>query len=389
MTLIVKLDYYDNSQKKLLLNSQPYVDAGTSSKVAAYQAVQRIRMADFYSYFLIHRQDLPDFQTYSDRLQRKVAAIEWLRGAVSTTSGNVRLVKAGYSDRRLSETIGEAIGLSVVSRLHDLTDADWTKLDELSGEDKADSFDFEVASDGVRIIQVEAKGSFVVDSNKKPSKVSNLKKNIVDKKISISAIVNYPYPASVRYGTIAAVDAVNGAKCWILDPDAVNLDISPQTLRIAKRLGFIAKLISLIAPNATLPKVIYSRIGEILERGSSSFDGKILEQKNGYHFSTSNYVERYLSNKKIYLKDIDVIGKVYSSSEGIYSFIGMRGDLARRAISQNFDDILSMNFSNYENSMSHEFQFEEKISGSVAGATKKINLNFSVSSGGFAFGTSE
>ncbi|WP_321818526.1 MULTISPECIES: hypothetical protein [unclassified Paraburkholderia] len=385
MTIRVNLNYYNNDHRILLTTHQPYAAAGTAARVAFYRRNPVIRRADFLSYFLIHRQALSGYRTYQDLLTKAHAASTWIEDVIVPTSPTIQLAQQGYSDNGLSERIGESIGLSVISRLHGMTDADWTKLDTISGVNGQPTFDFQIGSDGARIIQVEAKGSMVDDCTKKPSKVSNHASNIAHKKSGIAQLATYRYPSSIRYGTIAAIDATHDAQCWLLDPPAQDFSIAPQELRIIKRLAFAAKSIALVAPTATLPAAIAKRINEIWKGSANAFEGKVLQTGTGTLFSHQTYVEQYLSSRKTYLRDIDVVGRLLPSDHDSPMFIGMMGNLARLAIQQSFSEIVNIEYSQTDLGV-HQITAGDPTQEVGRGRSKRIPMRLAVSSGGLVFG---
>lgn len=74
--------------------------------------------------------------------------------------------------------IGESIGLSIVSRFHDLIEADWIPIPE----GKFRTFDYQITSTGDKIIQVEAKGTSVEDNRQKSKNVREQKNRMDAKK---------------------------------------------------------------------------------------------------------------------------------------------------------------------------------------------------------------
>lgn len=182
----------------------------------------------------------------------------------------------------------------------------------------------------------------------KPSTVSKHAASIFKKKEKINATKNYKYPASVRYGTIAVLDDQRDAHCWILDPPAVDIDIPPKDLRLVKRLAYTAKLVSLIAPNATLPHAISGRIEQILARGTDGLDGEPLLRPNGRAYSAATYAKQYLARNKLYIDEFDIVSKVLVYGRKTPLLVGLRGDLVNLAIKQDFKSLLSLDFSPQE-----------------------------------------
>ncbi|GAB1843872.1 hypothetical protein MyNCGM152_46410 [Achromobacter xylosoxidans] len=379
MTLRVNLSYYNREHKRLLTSTQPYASIGTAAKVSFFNAHSTISKADFYSYLLIHRQALSGYKSYDERRTKIDKAEGWISDIVTSNASTLQLAQAGYRDAAAAERIGESVGLSVISRLHGMTNADWTRLDTLPGVNGFKTFDFQIGSDGIRIIQVETKGSFVDDCTTKPSTVSQHAGNIDQKKKELAGHLNHPQPSSVRYGTITAIDSQNDTKCWLLDPPAEDLQINPFDLRIAKRLGFTAKAIAAIAPQATLPDIIAKRINQMLRRGTKSFDGDTLETDAGTPFSSKSYVERFLSKDKIFFEELDIVGKIVQISPEIPLFIGIKGDLARSAINQDLQEISRLSFNQSDLGI-------REISTNNA-SPERIPMKFQTSSGGFIVGS--
>ncbi|MGF6982514.1 hypothetical protein QFZ99_001991 [Paraburkholderia atlantica] len=382
MTIRLSLDYYDNDHKKKLTFDQPYASARTASKVSAFQANSAISKADFYSYLLIHRQALVGYRSYAELLGKMSVAVNWIQDVVTTAAETLHLTRPGYRDKDLAEKVGESVGLCVISRLHRMTDADWTRLDTLPGVNGVKTFDFEIGSDGIRIIQVETKGSFLNDCRKKPTVVSNHANSIAGKKAAWETHPNFPQPSSIRYGTIAGIDAEHDARCWLLDPPAEDVSTDPFDLRVAKRLGFVANSIATIAPTASLPRIIGERINQILSFGARSFDGVALRTRGGRQFSPDSYVENFLARDKIFIEDLDIVGKLVQGGSEAPIFVGMKGDLARNAVRQNVNEIAATIFEQAELGV-REIDSEHQQIGSVR---RKIPINFQVSSGGFILG---
>jgi hypothetical protein len=385
MTIKVNLGYYNKKHEDLITNTQPYVGLGTAGLVTSYLTNPEIRKVDFLSYYLLHRQPLAKFKTYQE-LKKKIHAVSvWIEDVLVITGNKLTLVQKGYRDNSMADNVGESIGLSVVSRLHGLTDADWTRLDTLPGVNGAPSFDFQIASNGTCIIQVETKGSFVDNCTKKPSAVSNHAKEVLIKKTGIAAAVGYPYPASVRYGTIAALDHANDTQCWLLDPEATQIDLGPTDMRIAKRLGYAAKLISLLAPTAKLPYIITERIDDILREGADRFDGKRLTTYRGGPGFSNDYVESYLAKNKVYLDDLDVVGRIFPGADQRPHFIGMRASLVRQALAQDFGAVAETHFSESD-MVRREMNVSDASTGASAGKPVMGIMNLRTSSGGLVLG---
>lgn len=150
-------------------------------------------------------------------------------------------------------------------------------------------------------------------------------------------------------------------------------------------MAFAAKSIALVAPNATLPAAIAKRINEIWKGGTKAFDGEVLRTTAGTPFSHHNYVEQYLSSRKTYLREIDVVGRLLSGNRDFPMFIGMMGGIARSAIQQRYSDLINIEYDNMDLGV-HEFTADDQSRDGQTGRPEPIQMRLTVSSGGFVFG---
>lgn len=334
-SLKIALDYYDGHEP--LLTTGAYKTLGTAAKVKAFQKHGSIPLPDFLNYFLIRRYEGLNYATYMDRLKRIDTASMWLEDVLDISNTiNWRL-----GSRREQEGVGEAISLSVASSLFSLTAADWITIPEQKGKNAHPTFDFERKLVGITaqnaVVQIEAKGSFVVDNTLNQSAVKSHARSIVGKKTKIASIgTSYKHPATAMYGMIAAIDPMNTAKCWLLDPPADLLEGNPRDIKIATRLEYVASIVSMLAPNAKLPRALQER-ATLWREGATS---KQVESLEGHPFTGSNYVEAYLAKSKIWMTERDIVGQLYVGESGRIFFLGLRGDLVRAAIKQDPEAII-------------------------------------------------
>lgn len=337
--LQVDLEYYEGHQA--LLAKGAYKSLGTHAKVRAFQKKNAISLPDFLNYFLIHRAESPDYVSYAARLQQLDTASSWLRGMLDTSS----TINWLRGSRGLQEQVGEAVSLCVASSMFGLTAADWDSIPEQRGRSAHPTFDFERTMVGITaqdaVIQIEAKGSFVRDNTVEQNAVQKHASNIATKKTKITSKgVTYKHPATAKYGMIAAIDQSHSAKCWILDPPSDDVQGNPRDLKIAARLEYVALVVSLLAPHAKLPAALRER-ASLWREGISTEEVGPLE---GFPYTSDNYVETFLARKKIWLRDHDVVGRLYLGEEKRISFVGMRADLIRAAIKQDPEAILAAHY---------------------------------------------
>lgn len=338
-SLKINLDYYDGHEP--LLSTGAYATLGTAAKVEAFQKHGSIPLPDFLNYFLIRRYESQKYATYMDRLNRIDKASEWLEDALDL-SNTINWLPGCKGEQ---EGVGEAVSLSVASALFGLTAADWLTIPEQKGVNAHPTFDFERTLVGITaqnaVVQIEAKGSFVLDNTSKQSAVKAHARNIVKKKTKIASVgPAYKHPATAMYGMIAAIDPTHEAKCWLLDPPADLLEGNPRDIKIATRLEYVASIVSMLAPKAKLPLALKERAA-LWREGATS---KQVESLEGYPFTSANYVEAYLAKSKIWMKERDIVGQFYVGESGRIFFLGLRGDLVRAAIKQDPEAIIEAHY---------------------------------------------
>lgn len=336
--LSVVLEYYSGQKK--LLSQGAYETLGTAERVTTYQKHSTIPTPDFLNYFMIGRDKIDAYSTYSKRLERIERVIGWLEEAV-TLNGTVNYVP-GCDD--LQESIGEAVSLSVAGQLFGLIEADWARIPEQKGPGACKTFDFEKTLVGITednaVIQVEAKGTFVEDNTIGQHNVYTHANNIKEKKKNIKfAGVSYQHPATALYGMIVSVDPINPTKCWLLDPPPVPFEGELRNIKIATRLEYIAALTEMLAPRAKLPVALRESATNWKEgKGSSN-------TLDGHPYTASNYVEHFLAKNKLWLANQEVVGELYVGETGKPFFFGVDSELVRVAIRQDGDEIANLRFS--------------------------------------------
>lgn len=337
--LRVDLEYYDQRHEQLLAQA-PYAALDTAKRVKAFQQSGVVPLQDFLNYYYIDRHAGPEFATFSARMAHLDSVSQHLKHAIST-AGTLNTLP-GHGN--LQQEVGEAMALTVASTLFGLTAADWTTIPIK----RPGSFDFERTVTAVtgasQVIQVEAKGSFVRDNNRKPSTVSAQAKKITDKKEAIAkAGRSYPFPASARYGVIVSVDPSHDVKCYLLDPPGDQLQGEPLDLKIAFRLEYVASVVALISPKAHLVRALLDRAG-LWRQGRGHVPSGTLQSSTGHSFGAGNYVEDFFAHQKVWLGEEDIVGHVFRGRSGQHFFLGLRGDVLRTVIGQDPRQVVDMRF---------------------------------------------
>lgn len=220
-----------------------------------------------------------------------------------------------------------------------MTVADWTRIPKLAIK----HLDFEIASDGKRVVQEEAKGTVVENNRKKPSGVSNHAADIAEKKKGTNdATQNQtdPFPAMIRYGTIAAIDAnsSHNVRCWVLDPEPAQLEGSPKDMRVIKRLQFMLNVLTLLVPYAEITLQLKSRVTAMVSDNKRSFDSVPLEVGVAPPNSSAErcFLFRNVRDKAV-SKNEPFGGVLFPATRASPTmFIGIRMDLLHVIVRQGF-----------------------------------------------------
>ncbi|ABR91939.1 Hypothetical protein mma_0983 [Janthinobacterium sp. Marseille] len=330
--LKIDLQYYDAKHQSLLAEGT-YRTLGTAAKVKSFKTTSEIFLADFLNYFLIHRANNPSYATYKARRKYLKQASDWIDGVLNIND----TINCLQGSEGLQEKVGEAVSLSVASVMFGLTAADWTTIPEQRGLTAHPTFDFERILVGItnknEVIQIEAKGSFVKDNNVNQEAVVAQARKIEKKKIKIAKAGAYKHPAFARYGMIASIDPSNTAKCLLLDPPSDQVPGNPSDIKIASRLEYVASIVSLLAPKASLADALETRAA-LWRQGKASDEPETLRSKTGHAYTARNYVEDFFANGKVWMEDRDIVGQVYCNKSGRAFFLGLHGDVIRTAIQQ-------------------------------------------------------
>ncbi|MDP9993837.1 hypothetical protein J2W28_004461 [Variovorax boronicumulans] len=350
-SILVDVDFYDDTEKKRLLGAGYPAKARSALEALAAKPLA-IPTSEFLSYFLFHRKGFEGYGSYEEIQRRTVIAENYIDTCLRFDGTSVGLSTSGLSRKDITEHVGESISLSVISRLFGLNEADWAPLPSLGGKGALPSFDFSIASDGKTIVQVESKGSAVRNNARKELSVPNQKKSIHDKKVDLSKPgVQDPYPASVRYGAIIALDArpKSRAKCWLVDPDPESGPYEPNTLKLLKRMAFLQSWIGLLSPRSQLSASLATRLSDLMTlRDPFELDGLPLLRGNGepikYASLSPNSPHSTFLAGKSRVVDRPAGGIVVPVRSDLLAFLAVREDLVVIAAEQSFASILGFDY---------------------------------------------
>ena len=142
------MDYTFENQKNIKIDVEYYNDEA-KKKLSEYSSSKQIDklvrdgidipMAEFLTYYWIYNKlsgapEWADYKTIHEDIEKDIIAVTHnFRGLLKC---NGQSICSGVNSENLhknndiKEHIGEATGLSVVSRIHELTDMDWVPIKE-------------------------------------------------------------------------------------------------------------------------------------------------------------------------------------------------------------------------------------------------------------------
>ena len=162
----VNVEFYDNNEENNLLKYP------TSDKIIDIVSNPvEIPLSEFLTYYLFYRKrpKVKGWSNYSEISNRVNRAWSDIEDFIHFNGRSINVpLNIENQVPHITEYVGESIGLSIINRIHNLTEADWNKIPEQRGRHGIPTFDYSyIASDGEHIIQVETKGSSVVDNRSK------------------------------------------------------------------------------------------------------------------------------------------------------------------------------------------------------------------------------
>jgi len=297
-----------------------------------------ISREDFLIYCLFKEQkQYHGYVTFSDFKKKLSERMSLLSDYLDLNSPSITAMFDNAQDQQIiTEHVGIGTGLSVISHLHGLTEADWNIIPVNKNKD----LDYRISSDGKNIIEVECKGTFE-DANLKSSSVSNMRKHIEDKKVSQRKNDN----KNLLYGAITSYSAEPGelAHCRILDPVSYKNYDNPRKLRLLSRLNFylrelnsISKAHFLIALSNKL-----QTLSSLSDEEIQKLNNVALVKSNGEPFEFPISFEYH----KTRIPGIDGFADVRRVGSNKYLLYGFRDEIVSTIIKQNYSKITQMKFS--------------------------------------------
>jgi hypothetical protein len=356
----IKVSFYDDEHERKLGNTPKYkvIEGLVKNGFTCSDA-------DLWTYSLFAEQKpfrgFRNFEELKIRLPRRWKTIE---DYFYLNNYTVRAKFPGAKYQKLTEELGVGSALALVSHIHGLTQADWDIIDVTRSKDldfsldprkqrivdtliKPDirgnstvynqiNSDLNVASDGERFVEVEAKGSYV-DVDRKRT-ISGMKADIEEKKETQRTEHNNQ---NLLYGVITIYSENKNvtAHSRILDPPATyNSEDDPRKVRLLSRLNFYADQLNLFSRSNYLIALV-NRIRDIsVIENYQSLDSQPLLNRNGEKFELPNSYTQ--SRTVIDIREGLGIGEVFPISSSEYFFFGFDIAIPLKLIDQNFSEIL-------------------------------------------------
>lgn len=347
-TVKLAVDFYDQTERERLLR---YPSAQQIRHVV--QEGITVQLSEFLTYYMFHkkRPGKPGYRGYVELGAKIGHAAADLEDFVTMADGSlVNAPNSAPQDRAITERVGEAAALCVLGRIHDVHDADWDRVPEHRGRSGFPSFDFEypfpTASDGTRIVQVEAKGTSVADASELSQNIRTHKGKIDKKKRDIKErekAQTYPHPAELRYGVICALGTKGPLRCWLTDPSA-DAAIDPRRYRLLSRLQFMFDWISFLSGRSQFAASFATRLRALNELNNPfELAEAPLLRGNGEPYdlaSTAFGSQPSLFAHLCRVSDGPAVGTLVPVPEGRLFFLGIQRHLFEKAASQDFESIL-------------------------------------------------
>lgn len=348
-TVKVEVDYYNEAEKEKLLHypTAPQILALVSNGI-------EIPTEEFLTYYLFHRKrpGMPSWQNYNQIAKRIGVAIthldEWIDFNGTSISCPEGINHPGID---VVEHIGESIGMSVVGHLHGLTAIDWDRVPEQRGANPIPTFDYEIASDGNHVVQIESEGSATTNNAVLTPTIRSHRRNIANKKTNIIQNQAYPYPADLRYGTITVLgqNAKARVRCLLVDPEPEGNEARARKLRVVQRMRFLRDWIAFVSPRSQLAAALSTRLASLEElEDPFQLDGVPLRKANGelFEFGPEEVFRRghspFFANKSRIL-DGPAGGVTLQLPNGDLFFMGIREELLALAAGQRLGAMLEFN----------------------------------------------
>ncbi len=342
-SLLVNVDFYDDDERQAL---QRVMSRRLFKTLPRTLSIATTDLCANYLYYKV-RPNVRGYSTYDEVAKKWAQALVEFDGQLEFKNNSLAAIQSMDQSTGTTERVGEAIGLSVVSELHDLNQADWSRI-PTTNKTKTLDFSHLVASNSRGFIHVETKGSATADSTRKSNSIYSHKSSIHEKKQQAKS----EGIKGICYGTIGVIgDADDSiARCWLVDPPADPMS-DPVKFRIVSRLTFISELVSYLGARSVLAGSLRTRLAALQAIADiNQLDGVPLLRGNGTEFPDEIFNRgpnlshnSWMAGKSV-VADGPVGGHVFPINAQRLLFIGMREELLLLAAQQDFSSLAEFSF---------------------------------------------
>jgi hypothetical protein len=337
----ISVEYYNNVHRELLNDINRYDRNHIENMNKIITEGIEITGAEFLinSLFFKKNTNQDKYTQRNDLIRAISSATQYFIDDLEISSNSLRVPTDSNPEAAIvMKRVGESIGLSVVSRIIGVNEADWIVIPELGIK----AFDFRYAVTAKGIVQVEAKGSCSTDISSKNNNIYSHASSISDKKEEMSTNSEHPYLGDYNYGTIAFCPkgGTENLKCYLLDPPSGSSKTSLEEAMLSKKLGFYYKIMSFISPESKLITLLGERIIDFTE-GELKID---MAKKLPYYRknSSDNFDDLFFLNKKhIKIDGTKISGDWFHLKENYIAFIGMENSIINDIVSQKIENLLT------------------------------------------------
>lgn len=343
----ITVDYYDDAHRNLLNSTSRYDQYFIDNMKKIISEGVEVTGAEYLINSLVFKQHTnPEKYTQRNDLMSAISsATQYFIDDLEISNNSLRVPANSNPEAAIvMKRVGESIGLSVVSRIIGVNEADWTVIPELGVK----AFDFRYAATTKGIVQVETKGTHSIDISKKNNNIYSHASSINDKKNEMSTNSKHPYPGDYNYGTIAFCPkgGNKNLKCYLLDPPSGSSRERLAEAILAKKLGFYYRFMNFIAPDSKLINLLH-------ERTLAFADGKLnlnTAKKLDYYGTSKSgdFDESFFLNKKtIKLNGLRVSGDWFHLKKNYIVFIGIKNSIINDIVLQSNEKLSQLKYETF------------------------------------------
>lgn len=343
----ITVDYYDDDHRNLLNSTSRYDQYFIDNMKKIISEGIEITGAEYLINSLVFKQHTnPEKYTQRNDLMSAISsATQYFIDDLEISNNSLRVPANSNPEAAIvMKRVGESIGLSVVSRIIGVNEADWSVIPELGVK----AFDFRYAATTKGIVQVETKGTNSIDISKKNNNIYSHASSINDKKNEMSTNSKHPYPGDYNYGTIAFCPkgGNENLKCYLLDPPSGSSSERLAEAILVKKLGFYYRFMNFISPDSKLINLLH-------ERTLAFADGKLnLNTAKKLDYSgiskSGDFDESFFLNKKtIKLNGLRVSGDWFHLKKNYIVFIGIKNSIINDIVLQSNEKLSRLKYETF------------------------------------------